>query len=60
MNTNELANYYGFDIIDVSNLFPYNQRKGKTYALKDRRSKEFACTYSCKKQIYEHIVKLYF
>ncbi|PJE45200.1 MAG: hypothetical protein CUR32_00960 [Flavobacterium sp.] len=40
------ANFLGFDFVDLSEQWPYSERKYKTYGLIDRRSRNLACAYS--------------
>lgn len=42
----ELANYYGYDLQDMTNQPPYNQRKGKTVGICDRRTGLVIATYA--------------
>lgn len=53
----ELANYYGYDLIDISDRYPYTERRGKTYGLYDRRQpKILACAYSTLPQIKQYLL----
>jgi hypothetical protein len=51
----ELANFYGFDFEE--DLETYSERKGKTYALRDRRTGLVACVYATQKQIENYLIK---
>ncbi|NJM23808.1 MAG: hypothetical protein HC907_37010 [Richelia sp. SM1_7_0] len=42
----QLANFYGFDLKDVSNIYPYSERKGQTIGISDRRTGYDVATYS--------------
>jgi len=42
----QLAEYYGFDIKDISNNHPYSERKGKTLGIVDRRNNRQVASYS--------------
>lgn len=52
------ADRYGYDLVDVSQRYPYNQRKRPALALVDRRDKTYACVYSTKEQIKKFLDKL--
>ncbi|NJN13060.1 MAG: hypothetical protein HC815_36115 [Richelia sp. RM1_1_1] len=36
----QIANFYGFDLKDMSNIYPYSNRKKQTIGISDRRSGE--------------------
>lgn len=42
----ELAHYYGYDIQDLSNHPLYQDRKGRTYGITDRRTGQMIATYA--------------
>ena len=42
----ELANYYGYDIQDLSNAIGYQDRKGETYGISDRRTGRIVASYA--------------
>ena len=43
-----LANFYGFDLEDISDRPPYNNRKSETIGLSDRRTGKIVCVYALK------------
>lgn len=54
MKRNELEklyNYYGYDLRELVNDWRYKDRKGKVYAIFDRRCKQEIATYSTFAQI---------
>lgn len=44
-NLKEIASYYGFDVNDVSNQYPYSERSGITYGIFDRRTNQMTASY---------------
>lgn len=52
-NLTELANFYGYDFVE--DLETYSERKGKTFALRDRRSTLIVCVYTTTKQIGDYL-----
>lgn len=42
----ERANYYGYELRDISSDIGYRDRKGKTYGLFDRRDGRMLCSYA--------------
>jgi hypothetical protein len=51
----ELADFYGFDLRDISNNLGYKDRKRATYGLYDRRDNTLACSYSTFTQIKNYL-----
>lgn len=54
----ELASFYGYDFVDISDRYPYNQRKGKTYGLYCRRYLHLEVAYASTTQIKDYLKKL--
>ncbi|NJO30181.1 MAG: hypothetical protein HC874_23590 [Richelia sp. SL_2_1] len=42
----EVANFYGFDVNDISDRIGYQNRKGKTYGIFDRRDGRLVASYA--------------
>jgi hypothetical protein len=51
----ELASYCGYDFKDFTGHPNYRDRKGKVYALIDRRNGQAACIYATKQQIKSYL-----
>lgn len=54
MKRNELetlCNYYGYDLRELVDDWRYKDRKGKVYAIYDRRCKQEIATYSTLTQV---------
>jgi hypothetical protein len=41
----EKVSFYGFDLVELSDRFPYNQRTTRTFGLIDRRLDCLVCAY---------------
>lgn len=54
----KLAAYYGFDFLDISDRYPYSNRKGKTYGLYCRRDQHLEAAYTTTTQIKKYLEKL--
>lgn len=49
-SVDDLANYYGFTIMEITGKPGYKDRKGKVYGLIDRRDGKIAAVYATKGQ----------
>lgn len=55
----KIANYYGYDIQDISSNYPYSERKGQTLGIIDRRTNLQIASYAKanKKKIEEYFMR---
>lgn len=55
----KIANYYGYDIQDISSKYPYCERKGQTLGIIDRRTNLQIASYAKanKKKIEDFFMK---
>lgn len=54
----ELANFYGYDFEELTGKLGYENRKGCTYGLRDRRDGTIACAYATTTQIKTYLLKI--
>jgi hypothetical protein len=49
------AHAYGFELLDLTGNPNYTDRKGKVWALRDRRTAQIVCTYATLRQIQAYL-----
>jgi len=54
----QLAEYYGFDFVDLKHAPNYSDRKGHVWGLIDRRTKILVCVHATKQQILDYLSNL--
>ncbi len=53
----QILGFYGYDLLDLTSEVLYDQSQGKTYGVRDRRSKQIIATYTTSVQIQKWLVK---
>lgn len=54
----EKFQFYGYDIIDMKNVYPYNERKTAAYGVKDRRNGNIIAIYSTLQRLKAYLNEL--